>query len=176
MENFNSLLIFIVGLVLALSVLFILQAYFEKRKRVQVKDRFREFTSHQNSVTNEARAVPRVSVPEDLPISISIQTELQELLKGNIIDISLSGFAVCPSFPLKKLALKTRVGPVEIDTPDKAITVKTAEVIRIEHKLNKRLLAFKIRDIENQQFNTLKQFIISLDKFTTYETEEHYNS
>lgn len=173
MDNINSLLIFIVGLILALATIFILQAYFEKRKRDLAKDRFREFTSKQRNISNEARAVPRVSVPDDLPINISMRTDIPDPLNGSVMDISLSGFAICPFFPLKKLALKTSVGPVEINTPNEMITVKRAEVIRIEHKLNKRLLAFKISDIENAQFNTLKQFIISLDKFTTHETEEY---
>jgi hypothetical protein len=86
--------------------------------------------------------------------------------------MSYSGIAVKPDFPLKKLPLNVVIKNVLVVTPINTFVVREMRTVRIDHQVDKRLLAYHIEKIDGDQFENLKTFIAYLDKFLKEEENE----
>jgi hypothetical protein len=116
--------------------------------------------------------VPRVVVPDSLEVILTLTDNEYFGLKAVVMDMSLSGFSAKPDFPLKRLPLDTIVKNVLVVTPINTFVVKEMQTVRIDHQIDKRLMAFHIEKIDEDQFDNLKQFIAHLDEFLKKKKEE----
>ncbi len=89
--------------------------------------------------------------------------------KGNE-NISLSGFAINPEFPLKKIPTGTELEDVMVKNPVETYKIKTIKSIMLHHDINKRLLGLKILSIGDPEFETHKNLLHYLEEFFLEET------
>ena len=111
------------------------------------------------------RTVPRIAVPDSLDVALVFTGNEYEGLKAHAVDMSLSGFCVKPDFSMKKLPLHTLLTDTRVVTPASTFTVKAMKTVRIEQHQEKRLIAFHIEKIAEDQFDSLKKFMAYLDEF-----------
>lgn len=137
----------------------------EKKKKKEIKRKFREFTDSYRLSKKELRTVPRIAIPDSMEVILALTDKDYFGLKAHAIDMSLSGFAVRPDFPLKKLPLDTCLENVLVITPINTFIVQMVKIIRLEHHVDKRLLAFHIERIDGDQFEIHKTFMAYLDTF-----------
>jgi hypothetical protein len=166
----------IVELTVFLAVIIILIAlvylYREKKKKREIKKKFRTFTENYRLSHQDMRTVPRITVPDSMEITLKLTDDKYLGLKAHAVDMSLSGFAVKPDFPLKRLPLKALLKNVLVETPINTFVVREMRTVRIDQQVNKRLLAFHIEKIDGDQFEYLKTFIAYLDNFLKKHEEE----
>jgi hypothetical protein len=86
-------------------------------------------------------------------------------LTAHTLDMSLTGFAVKPDFPLKKLPLNMIIKNAKVVTPINTFVIREMKAIRIDDRMDKRLIAFHIEKIDGEQFEKLKTFMSHLDHF-----------
>jgi hypothetical protein len=137
----------------------------EKNKKKEIRNKFRKFTENTRLSKKELRTVPRISIPETVEIVLTLTDNEYFGLKAYAVDMSLSGFAVKPDFPLKKLPMDTYLKNVIVVTPINRFVIDMIRTVRLEHQVDKRLLAFHIEQIDGDQFEILKNFIAYLDTF-----------
>jgi len=165
MEKIGSavfLSVFIIGIVLIIIFIYL---KLEKNKKKNIEDKFRTFSKNLDLPQSNLRAVPRISVPQSMEVIFTLNEKGHQGLKFFVLDISLSGFLVEPDFPSKKIPLNPVLGCVTITTPINHFLVKEIKLLRIEQRLKKKVLAFQIQKIDEEQFEELKMFIKFLDKF-----------
>lgn len=166
----------IVELTVFLAVVIILIALFylsrEKKRKREIKEKFRKFTESYRLSHQDMRTVPRITVPDAMEITLKLTDDKYLGLKAHVIDMSLSGFAVKPDFPLKRLPLNTLLENVLVVTPINTFVVREMRTVRIDHQVDKRLMAFHIEKIDGDQFEYLKTFIAYLDNFLKKNEEE----
>ena len=162
-----SLLFICIGILVV-----ILYLIYEKKKKKKLKARFRKFSKEFRSTQKEMRGAKRVSVPESLDIEFYLYSDGSAFsLKGTIINLSLSGFAIIPDFPLRKLAGGEILSNVQIKTPISEYSIARVKNIRLEHDLNKRLLGFQIMDLGDQEFKMHKMLLHHLEEFIENENQ-----
>lgn len=138
----------------------------DRWNRRRVKRIFRSFSEKEASRLNrESRSVPRVSVPGPLDVFFHIQDERWKNRSGRVMDLSLAGLAVEPDFPLKKLPPDIELGDILVETPINRFMIEKVRAVRVEHQISKRILAFKILSVSEENFAEMKRFIIYLDAF-----------
>lgn len=159
---------------LAVVILLITLVYIsrEKKKKKEIKRKFREFTDSYSLSKKELRTVPRIAIPDSMEVILTLTDKEYFGLKAHAIDMSLSGFAVKPDFPLKKLPLDTTLDNVLVATPINTFIVRTVKTIRLAHQVDKRLLAFHIEKIDGDQFEIHKTFMAYLDTFLKKHEED----
>ncbi len=158
----HSLLLFSV-LLLTILLVYLLDRW----QRRRLKRIFRTFSEKEGSRLNrESRSVPRVSIPDALDVSFTIRDERWPGRSGQVVDLSLSGLAVEPNFPLKKLPLDTEILNMEVETPLNRFVLEKVQAVRVEHQISKRVLAFKILSVSETDFSEIKRFIVYLDAFS----------
>lgn len=165
--GFSIALIILVGIVIAAYILA------EKRRKKNISKSFKTFSENYQIKQKNMRAVPRVKVPEPMEIVLTLTDNDYFGLKAYALDISLTGFSVKPAFPLKKLPLNTLIKNVLVVTPINTFAIKEMKTIRIDHQIDKRLMAFHIMQIDVDQFENLKQFMNYLDEFRKSQSEDH---
>lgn len=149
-----------------LIILFIILYHrFEKHRTTKIRNRFRVFSQSNTLNKQDFRAVPRLAIPESLMVSISFFDSTQQEFKGILTNLSFSGFAMRPNFPLKKIFLNAVFYNVKLCTPINEIIIASISLIRINHYLGRRLIAFHIDKIKEEQFDELKRFTAYLNKF-----------
>ena len=159
----------IIALVVLVSVIYMVV---EKRKRKHLRQSFRKFSAEHKVTKKNLRAVPRVTVPTALEVVLTLTDNEYFGLKARALDLSLSGFSVKPDFPLRKLPLNAILNNVLVITPINTFVIKEVKTIRIDYQLDKRLMAFHIEAIDEDQFDNLKQFMNYLDEFLRKKDEE----
>jgi hypothetical protein len=159
----------IIALIIIVSIIYLI---LERRKKKKVSKRFRKFTENHKAAKENLRAVPRVTVPRLLEVVLTLTDNEYFGLKAHALDMSLSGFSVKPEFPLKKLPLNTTVKNVLVITPINTFAIKEMKTVRIDHQVDRRLMAFHIEKIDEDQFESLKQFMAYLDEFLRKKHEE----
>jgi hypothetical protein len=137
----------------------------ENRRKVQFKKNFKEFSLKNNLTFRDLRAVPRVLIPENLDVTLSFVGAKYSAQKAHVMDVSLSGFATRLSFGARKISLNEEFNDVVVETPINNFTVKRLKSIRIEPQMEKRVMAFQITKIDEDQFAELKTFMAHLNKF-----------
>lgn len=172
MGNSAGVLHFSLAIILLIVLVIIVYQVLEKRKRKMVRKKFRDFTASHKIAQKNLRAVPRVVIPDKLEVILTLTDTDFFGLKAFAIDMSLSGFSVKPDFPLKRLPVDTVVKNVLAVTPINTFVVKELKTIRIDHQTGKRLMAFHIEAIDDDQFQNLKQFMTYLDEFLKESQEE----
>ncbi|UCH94680.1 MAG: PilZ domain-containing protein [Candidatus Aminicenantes bacterium] len=159
----------IIALVVIVSIIYVI---LERKKKKNIRKRFRKFSENHKAAKENLRAVPRVAVPGLLEVVLTLTDSEYYGLKARVLDMSLSGFSVKPDFPLKKLPLNTTVKNVLVITPINTFAIKEMKTVRIDHQVDKRLMAFHIENIDEHQFESLKQFMAYLDEFLRKKHEE----
>lgn len=166
----------IIGLTLFLVVVILLIALVssarEKKKKREIKKKFKKFTENTHLSKRELRTVPRIAIPDSMEIIITLTDRDYFGLKAHAVDMSLSGFAVKPDFPLKKLPQDICLENVLAVTPINSFVIGMIKNVRLEHQMDKRLLAFHIEKIDGDQFEILKTFIAYLDHFLKKHDED----
>ncbi len=162
MNSFFGFLGLLAALLLMVTLLYI---YLEKKKKQELKKKFRKYSENYKLSQKDLRAVPRIGIPSTMEIQLALTDEDFFGLKAYALDMSLSGFSVRPTFPLKKLPIAAQIHNVLVTTPINSFAVKTMRTVRIEHQLDKRLMAFHIEDIDGDQFELLKTFMAYLYNF-----------
>lgn len=165
MSNTTAVLAFSIGILVLIIIVSIVYVILENKKKKKVRKSFRNFSQDYKVSKKNMRAVPRVSVPEPLDVTLTLTDNDYFGLKARALDISLSGFSVKPDFPLKKLPLNLVVNNVLVVTPINTFVIKEMRTVRIDHQIEKRLMAFHILNIDEDQFDNLKQFMAYLDEF-----------
>lgn len=172
MNNASGVLQFslaIVALIIAVTLIYII---LENRKKKNVTSRFKKFSEDYEVTKKNLRAVPRVTVPNTLEVVLTLTDNEFFGLKARALDLSLSGFSVKPDFPLRKLPLNAIIKNVLVITPINTFVVKEMKTVRIDHQIEKRLMAFHIEDIDEDQFENLQQFMTYLDEFLRNKNED----
>ncbi|MGE5344273.1 MAG: hypothetical protein ACM3SY_22630 [Candidatus Omnitrophota bacterium] len=154
----------IVGLIV-LGIL--IYAINERKKKKHLQKKFMAFSeTHQLQLDKpNARTVPRIKIPPMLDVFLTLTDDAYFGLKAHVTDISLAGFSAKPDFPLKKLPTNIIVNNVLIVTPINNFAIKEMKAVRIDHQINKRLMAFHIEKIDPDQQDHLNRFVCYLDEF-----------
>lgn len=163
---------FTFSLLVAIIVITMIYRSREKKKKEEIKKKFRKFTENVQLTKKELRTVPRIAIPEAMEIVFTLTDNEYFGLTAHAVDMSLSGFAVKPDFPLKKLPMDTCLENVLAVTPVNKFVIRTIRTVRLEHHVDKRLLAFHIEKIDGDQFEILKTFIAYLDTFLKKNEED----
>ena len=172
MNNVSGVMQFSIGII-ALNVLVtFIYIILEKRKKKNVTRKFKKFSENQEMTRKNLRTVPRVTVPGSLEVILTLTEDNYSGLKARALDLSLSGFSVKPDFPLRKLPLNAIIKNVSVITPINTFVIKEMKTVRIDHQIEKRLMAFHIEHIDEDQFEYLRQFMAYLDKFLQKKNEE----
>ena len=171
MNRMTGIVEFTVLLVVAIILITLIYFSREKKKKVEIKKKFKRFTENHELSRQEMRAVPRIAVPDTMEIVLTLTDSEYFGLKARAMDISLSGFAVIPDFPLKKLPLNVSLKNVFVVTPINTVVIREMKPVRIDHQVNRRLLAYHIEKIDGDQFENLKRFMGYLDNFLKNEEE-----
>lgn len=174
MNKASGLVEFTVFLAVVIILIILIHASREKKRRRELKTKFKKFSETYRLSHQEMRAVPRISVPESMEIVLTLTDNEYFGLKACALDMSLSGIAVKPDFPLKKLPLNISIQNVLVVTPINTFVVRKMKTVRIDHQVDKRLLAYHIEKIDPDQFENLKTFIAYLDKFLKEEGKEEH--
>jgi len=173
MGNSTGVLHFSLFILLVIVLVIMIYQVLEKRKRIMVRKQFRNFTASHKISQKNMRAVPRVVVPDRLDVILTFTDTEYFGLKAFAIDMSLSGLSVKPDFPLKRLPVDTVVKNVLVVTAINTFVVKEMKTVRIDHQAGKRLMAFHIESIDEDQFDNLKKFMTYLDEFLKEIKEEY---
>jgi hypothetical protein len=160
----------IIALIVIVTIIYIILE--EKRKKKNVTRRFRKFSEAHKVTKKNLRAVPRVTVPGALEVILTLTDNEYFGLKARALDMSLSGFSVKPDFPLRKLPLNAVIKNVLVITPINTFVIKEMKTVRIDHQIEKRLMAFHIENVDEDQFENLQQFMAYLDEFLRKKDEE----
>lgn len=137
----------------------------EKRRKIQFKKSFKEFSLENSLTFRDLRAVPRVLIPENLDVTITFRSGKYSAQRAFVVDVSLSGFATRLSFGARKIGLNEEFTDVSVETPINTFAVKRLKAVRMEPQMEKRMMAFHIMDIDENQFAELKTFMAHLNKF-----------
>jgi hypothetical protein len=172
MGDVRGILEFSIVIIVMIFVISIIYRLVEKKRRRDVRKKFRSFTDRYPVIQENLRAVPRVVVPESLEVLLTFTDTGYLGLKAYAIDMSLSGISAKPDFPLKRLPVETILTNVLVVTPINTFVIKEMKTVRIDHQVDKRLMAFHIEKIEEDQFENLKQFMAHLDEFLKKKKEE----
>jgi hypothetical protein len=148
-----------------IAVVFSIYIATEKKKRKSIRKNFRTFSENFQLSQENLRAVPRVKVPDSLEVTLALTDDEYFGLKASVLDMSLSGFSVKPDFPLKRLPMNALIKNILVSTPLNSFAIKEMKSVRIDHHIEKRLMAFHIVHIDEDQFQILKDFMSYLDEF-----------
>ncbi len=161
-ESGHTWLIALVLVVTLLTVYFL-----DRWHRKRVRRIFQSFSEREGTRLNrENRSVPRVSIPAALEVGFTILDDRWRGKEGRVVDLSLSGLAVEPNFPLKKLPMEVEICNLEITTPLNRFVLEKVRAVRVEHQVSKRVLAFRILSISETDFSEMKRFIVYTDAFS----------
>jgi len=161
--QFGPTLLIVSALVITILAVYLLDRWHRKR----IKRIFKNFSEREGARLNrENRSVPRVSIPDSIDVTFTISDERWRGKTGRVVDLSLSGLAVEPNFPLKKLPEEVELVNLEVETPLNRFILEKVRAVRIEHQLSRRVLAFKILSVSESQFSELKSFIVYMDAFS----------
>lgn len=160
--------VFLAVLIILISLFYISR---EKSRKKEMRKQFLKYTETYRASREEMRTVPRVLAPDSLEVMLTLTDGDFFGLKARVIDMSLSGFGVRPDFPLKRLPLNARLKNVLVVTPQNSFVVREMRTVRIDHQVDKRLMAFHIEKIDGDQFEILKAFMANLDAFLTQTPE-----
>ena len=165
MDNLLLIIILILLFVGIVGVVFWTYYSAEKKKREKIRDSFRSFSERKKIKKEDLRSVPRTNLTDFLNIVLTLPDEPYFGLKALAIDISETGFSVKPDFPLRKLPVSAILNNVLVKTPINHFVIDRIKTIRYEHEIKKRLLAFEILSIDENQKNKLLLFMNYLDKY-----------
>lgn len=161
-ESGHTLLI---ALVLAVTILAVY--LMDRWHRKRVRRIFQSFSEKEGARLNrENRSVPRVILPDALEVRFTIRDDRWQGRNGRVVDLSLSGLAVEPNFPLKKLPMEVEICNLEIETPLNRFVLEKVRAVRVEHQISKRVLAFRILSVSETDFHEMKRFIVYTDAFS----------
>jgi hypothetical protein len=172
MNNVSGVMQFSIGIIALIIIVTVIYIILEKRKKKIVTNRFRRFSEDHKVSRKNLRAVPRVTVPSDLEVILTLTDNEYFGLKARTLDLSLSGFSVKPDFPLRKLPLNAVLKNVLVITPINTFVIKEMKTVRIDHQIEKRLMAFHIENVDEDQFENLQKFMAYLDEFLRKKDEE----
>lgn len=172
MNNVPGVMQFSIGIIALILIVTIVYIILEKIKKKNVTGKFRKFSENHKMSKKNLRAVPRVRVPRSLEVILTLTDNEYNGLRARALDLSLSGFSVKPDFPLRKLPLKAVIKNVLVITPINSFVIKEMRTIRIDHQIEKRLMAFQIENVDEDQFEQLQQFMAYLDEFLRKKNEE----
>jgi hypothetical protein len=164
MNGMIELTTFFIILTIALIIFYIVK---EKKKRKDIKTKFKKFSENYEQSQKKLRTVPRIRIPDSMEVKITILDDSFLRLKGHVIDMSLSGLLVKvkTDFTLKRIPLNTIIKHMQVITPINTFTITELKSVRIDYQVEKRLMAFHIEKIDPEQFEFLKTFITYLDNF-----------
>jgi len=172
MSKMSGIIEFMVALAVVIILITLVYISREKKKKREIKSKFRTFTESYRLSKKEMRTVPRIAIPDSMEVILTLTDNEYFGLKAYARDMSLSGFAVRPDFPLKRLPLNTRLKNVLVVTPIDTFVIRLMRSVRIDHQVDKRLLAYHIEKIDGDQFDTLKTFMAYLDTFLKKHEED----
>lgn len=172
MNNASGVMQFSIGIIALIVMVTIIYLILEKRKKKNIARRFRKFSEDHKVTRKNLRAVPRVTVPRSLEVILTLTDKEYFGLKARVLDFSLSGFSVKPDFPLRRLPLDAIIKNVIVITPINTFVIKEMRTVRIDHQIEKRLMAFHIENVDEDQFKDLQQFMVYLDEFLRKKDEE----
>lgn len=172
MNNAAGVIQFSIAIFVMIIIVTTIYILLEKRKKKNTTQRFRKFSEDHKVNKKNLRAVPRVTIPSVLEVILSLTENDYSGLNARILDMSLSGFSVKPDFPLKKLPLNAIIKNVIVTTPINTFVIKEMKTVRIDHQIERRLMAFHIVNIDEDQFEKLQQFMVYLDEFLRKKNDE----
>jgi hypothetical protein len=165
MSKLSGIVEFIILLAIVIVLITFIYIFQEKKKKKKIKKEFKKFTENHQLSKKEMRTVPRISIPESMEVILTLTDNNYVGLKAQILDMSLTGLGVRPDFPLKKLPLNIIIKNTSVSTPINSFIIREMQAIRIDHQVDKRLIAFHIEKIDGDQFENLKTFMTYLDSF-----------
>lgn len=172
MSKMSGIIEFMVALVVVIILITLVYISREKKKKREIRSKFKKFTEDYQLAKKELRTVPRIAIPDSMEIILTLTDNQNFGLKAYALDMSLSGFAVRPDFPLKKLPMNSRLKNVLVVTPISTFVIRQMRTVRIDHQVDKRLIAYHIEKIDGDQFETLKNFMAYLDSFLKKHDED----
>ena len=164
-ENINIIILLSVSILVLVTTVAAIFVFLKRRKKREIREKFKRFTESHNLSKKDMRAVPRILIPESFDVVLSLTETDYFGLKSRVKDMSLSAFAAKPDFHLKRLPLNSFLKNVLIVTPINSFVIKEMNTIRVDDRYEKKVVVFKIINIEADQFEELKRFMAYLDKF-----------
>lgn len=163
----HSIIVVFFALLISLAALTIAGIYlYEKKKGRKVTLSFREFSNRYKITEKDLRSVPRILIPENINVSVKLGEKPYNRLKGNMVDISLSGFRVSFKAPFKAIPEDQVFRNVVVITPLNRINIQSLKIVRIENSVKKVIFALYIKDIEEEDYAELKKTMVYFEKFS----------
>ncbi len=164
----GRLLFYVILLVLLIMAVLVVHTLLERRRRRRMRSRFRNYSRGRQLNADpaaEQRQVPRLSIPPSIDVLLTLTDRNFFGYTARALDISASGLAILPAFPLKRIALNEAVHNVLVQTPVNNFIIREARLIRVEHQVQKRLLALSIVAMDDDQRAEMGSFISHLQGF-----------
>lgn len=165
MDKLSGVMFFSLSIIGLILIFLFIYLRIERRRKTKLKDKFRSFSQNLDLSHGDLRAVPRIAIPQTIEVVLALTKRIDQDFRFFVLDISLSGFLAEPDFPPKKMPSDSILNQVTISTPINQFLIDEIKLLRIEQRLRKKVMAFRILKIDEEQFEELKMFIKYLDKF-----------
>lgn len=152
---FSVFLIFLLGLI-----------FLDKNRKSSAKKRFRDLGHKLMDRSSDMRSVPRISVPEQLEIFLRFSEESYKRMKVKVVDLSLSGLRANFNYRVRRFPDSMSFKDASIVTPTEKIKINSVNVTRIESQVKKGIIAFRFKDMDENQFELLKKTISDIREFS----------
>lgn len=140
--------------------------FLDRNKKKSVKKKFKEFSSRMRLRVDNMRAVPRVKIPESLEVFLKFSEEGYKKLKVKVVDLSLSGLRANLSYRVRKFPETMNFQNTIIVTPAGKIQIGSMNIVRIESTVKKGIIAFRFKNVKEEQFEILKNTISNIKNFS----------
>ena len=172
MEKLNSVVGFSSFLLVLLIVLVIFLLFYERKKKRELVQKFKRFSSNKPEASQNSRTVTRIRVPDSMEVVLDLVGENIKKTKAFALDLSLNGFSASVHFPSKRISPDMVFRNIRVTTPINRFSIKQLRLVRIEKRVTKILLAFHIKEIDEDQFDSLKVFLKYLDEFLSQKDDQ----
>ena len=152
---FSVFLVFLAGLI-----------FFDKNGKISAKKRFRALSSKLIDRSSDMRSVPRIAVPEQLEIFLRFSEESYKRMKIKVVDLSLAGLRANFNYRVRRFPDSMSFKDAAIVTPSAKIKINSINVTRIESQVKKGIIAFRFKDMDENQFELLKKTISDIREFS----------
>ena len=134
-------------LLLAIMImLFFFAWWLDSRRRKKEKEFLRNILA-----VKEKRDNKRLPLTAACSMHITLTDPESFGWRCQVIDLSASGLAVEPDFPLRRLPLQKPWNNVLLQTSWTNVVIRTIQPVRFEHQAGKRLLGLRITAIDDDQ-------------------------
>lgn len=139
---------------------------YERKRGRKIINKFREFSGKYKITEKDLRSVPRILIPETINVGVKLSEKEYSRLKGNVVDMSLSGLRVSFRAPFRAIPEDQIFRKVILVTPLNRININSLKIVRIENSVKKIIFALYIKEIDEKDYTDLKNIMIYFERFS----------